>query len=167
MKKVEAPNPYVSPPAARLEDMTQPMGPLEQGDQALVDAVQQVPEGQHEAKHDGGSVTWVGKSESLGQDIVTVNTADGKGAMEGVATLVSKIPAVANISADVHESPAGTRGGRETAHVSGNSVRKDGDGVLETTPDRAEAQATKLEVARRIDEARERLGEAAVEAADK
>jgi hypothetical protein len=57
---------YTPPkPAIPIEDMTQPMGPLEEGDQALVDAAQKIPEGRHEVRDDRG-VTWVGKTESLG-----------------------------------------------------------------------------------------------------
>lgn len=167
-KPVEAPNPYVAPPAANIEDMTQPMGPLEEGDQALVDAAARLPEGRHEIRHgdEGEGVTWVSKSESLGQDIAVVDTMTGDGAHEHASTLIAKIPGVEGISADMGHSTAWDQGSGSKAYVSGNRIGSD---VLKMKvgTNRKEAQAIKLEVAGKIDAAATKLGHDAVEAAQR
>lgn len=157
MQKVEAPNPYVSPPVANIEDMTQPMGPLEEGDQALVDASNMLPEGRHEIRHTDGSVTWLGKQASFGQDIVTVHRATPEGASHDAATLINKIPGVEGISGDISDRTAWDRSGGSRTHVSGNTVG--GDVMsMQAKPNRKEAQAVKQVIADRIDRARERVG---------
>lgn len=166
LKPVEAPNPYVGPPAANIEDMTQPMGPLEQGDQALVDAAHKLPEGQHEIRHEDGGVTWVNKSERFGQDIAVVDTMTADGAHEHADTLINKIPGVAGISADISHSTVWDQGGGSRAHVEDNRIGSD---VLKMKvgTNRREAQAIKLEIAGKIDNARKQLGHDAVEAAQR
>jgi hypothetical protein len=165
-KPVEAPNPYVSPPVANIEDMTQPMGPLEEGDQALVDAAHRLPEGQHEIRHGDESVTWVNKSESLGQDVAVINTMTAEGAHESAGTLINTVPGAEGISADMAHSTAWDQGSGSRAHVSGNRIGSD---VLQMKvgSNRREAQAIKLEVAGKIDAAAEQIGQQAVEEAAK
>ncbi len=166
MQEVKPAYDFLTPPAARMEDRTQPMGPLEQGDQALVDAAHKLPEGRHEIRHDGRGVTWVSKSESLGQDIAVVDTMTTDGAHEHASTLINTIPGVEGISADIGHSTAWDQGSGSRARVSGNRIGSD---VLrmKVGTNRKEAQAIKLEVAGKIDAAREQMGHAAVEAAQR
>lgn len=154
-KPVEAPNSYVSPPAANIEDMTQPMGPLEEGDQALVDAANKVPEGRQEIRHSDGAVTWLGKQTNFGHNIVTVHRATPEGSTHDAAVLISKVPGVEGISGDISDKTAWDHAGGSRAHVSGNTV---GEDVLhmQAEPNRKEAQAVKDLIADRIDKARER-----------
>lgn len=153
MKKVEAPNPYVAPPAANIEDMTQPMGLLEEGDQALVDASNMVPEGRHEIKHTDGSVTWLGKQASFGQDIVTVHRATSEGSTHDAAVLINKIPGAEGISGDISDKTAWDHSGGSSAHVSGNTIGGDVTS-MQAQPNRKEAQEVKQLIADRIDWAR-------------
>lgn len=161
-KPVEAPNPYVGPPAANIEDMTQPMGPLEEGDQALVDAARLLPEGPHEIRHDDGSVTWVNKSESSGQNVAVVDTLTADGAHEHASTLINKVPGIAGISADISHSAVWDQGSGSKAHIAGNRIGRDVT-QMKVGTHRREAQAIKLEIASKIDAARKQLGHDAVE----
>lgn len=165
-KPVEAPNPYVARLAANIEDMTQPMGPLEEGDQALVDAAHRLPEGQHEIRHDDGGKTWVNKSENFGQDVAVVDTMTADGAHEHASTLINKIPGIEGVSADISHSTEWDQGSGSRAYVTGNRVGADVLNMKVGTK-RREAQAIKLEVAKKIDAAREQLGHDAVEAAQR
>lgn len=165
-KPVEAPNPYVEPAVANIEDMTQPMGPLEEGDQALVDAAHRLPEGSHEIRQEDGSVTWVNKSEGLTQDIAVVNKMTADGGHEHASTLIDKISGAEGINADIKHSTAWDQGSGSKAFVGGNRI---GSGVMEIKVDthRREAQAIKLEIADKLDTAAKELGHSAVESAQK
>lgn len=155
MKEVKPAYDFLTPPAAAIEDMTQPMGPLEEGDQALVDAVQNVPAGEHMARQDDGSVVRLKKDGTYKQDIVLADTTEADGSTTGVSTLISTVSSGSEgISASKSEYLAGERGGRTTDHVSGNQVETS---TLTMEPDRNKAQAVKLEVARKINEARDRI----------
>jgi hypothetical protein len=161
-KVVEAPNQYIDPLAVNIEDATQPMGPLEQGDQALVDAAHRLPEGSHEIRHKDGDVTWAHKFESLGQNIATVDTMTSDNNIEHASTLINTVPGDGGISANIsHQAPWSQAVG-STARASGNRVGADVM-RMKDQPSRREAQAIKLEVARKIDAAAEQLGHDAVE----
>jgi hypothetical protein len=166
MKTVETLNPYVEPSAANIDDMTQPMGPLEEGDQALVDATHKLPEGPQEIRHDDGGVTWANKSESLGQHVAVINTRNADGSYENASALINTVPGIAGISADMGHSTAWDQGGGSRARVSGNSIGSDVMNMKAGTH-HAEAQAIKLEVASKINAAAEQLGHDAVEHASK
>lgn len=164
-KPVEAPNPYISPPAANVEDMTQPYGPLEEGDQAVIDAMHRLPErtglgpDEHLAREADGTITRLARDGTFGQDIVTAHTTKPDGSTESVTAFVDVVPAMDTISVSKHDSYNGAA--VDSIDASGNEV---GVGHAAET-DRAKAQAAKLEVASRIDKMRERIGEAGVEAA--
>jgi len=166
-RSVEAPNPYVSPPAANIENMTQPMGPLEEGDQALVDATHRLPEGRHEIRHDNGGMTWASKSESLGQHVAVVDTMNSDGSTEHASTLINMMPVRENgVSADLGHSTEWDLGSGSKAHVSGNRIGSDVLSMKVGTH-RKEAQAIKLEVANKINAATKQLGHDAVESAQR
>lgn len=152
MKEVKAPYDFMVPPAANLEDMTQPVGPLLEGDQALVDAAHKLPAGEHVAEKDG-TYTRVSKYDELGRDQVVTHTTLPDGTVESASTLIDYVPGMEGISADISEWPAGERGGRTVAEASGNNV----GGVIHPQEDREQAQAIKLEVAHEIDAATQRL----------
>ncbi len=138
---------FLTPPAAAIEDRTQPMGPLEKGDQALVDAVQAFPEGRQEIKHEDGSITYAVKEQNLMQDIVSTSTRGSDGSASGVSTSINKMPGISNVSGSIDQKDAG--GSR--AYVSGNTVGAD---VLkmQAEPNREKAQAIKLEIANKIND---------------
>lgn len=163
MQKVEGPYPFVTPPAARLEDRTQPMGPLEEGDQALVDAAHKLPAGEYVTEQDGVR-TRVLKDEGVGRDQVIATTTTPDGTIEQAGTLIDSIPQgsidrVGPISAGISLYPAGETGGKTIAEASGNEVGS----VFNAEYDRPKAQAIKLEVAREIDAATQRLEEGRVD----
>jgi hypothetical protein len=166
MQEVQPAYDFLPAPAARPEDITQPMGPLEQGDQALVDAAHRLPEGQHEIEHAGGSKTWVNKSESLGQDIAVINTITAEGDHRHASTTINTVPGMAGISADISHSTAWDQAGGSRARVSGNEIGRDVM-QMKVGTHRREAQAIKLEVASQIDAVRDQLGHDAVKAAQR
>ncbi len=170
MKKVEAAYDFLTPPPANIEDMTQPMGPLEEGDQRIVDAVHRLPEGEHVVEQDDGTRIRIIKDKSYGREQAIAQTTKPDGSIEQAGTLINKpvsigeAPGVNDISADMSEWPADhRRGGRTTHNVMGNRVGN----VMHLERDRPAAQAIKREVARKIDVAREGLGKAGVTAASK
>lgn len=159
-KEVAPPYDFMTPPAANLEDMTQPMGPLEEGDQALVDAAHKLPAGEHIAEHDDGTRTRVLKDEGFAREQVVTDTTLPDGTIEGASTLIDSAPGVEGINANISEWPAGERGGHTVHNVMGNDV---GNVPGPREANREEAQAIKLETAREIDSARERLETARVQ----
>ncbi|GEM_PF-6858482 len=171
MQEVHPAYDFLPAPAARIEDRTQPMGPLEEGDQALVDATHLLPKGRHEIRHDNGDVTWINKSESLGQDIAVVDTVTSDGAHGHASTLISKVPVHKGpvnegISADIGHSTVWDQASGSKAYVAGNRIGGDVTRMKVGTH-RTEAQAIKLEIASQIDTARKQLGHDAVEAAQR
>lgn len=89
MKEVQPIYDFLTPPAAAQEDITQPMGPLEEGDQALVDAIADFPEGLHQVPHENGK-TFMAKENLPGQDVVTVTTMKSNGSRNEVGGLIEK-----------------------------------------------------------------------------
>ncbi len=156
-KKVEAMYSYMTPPSANFEDMTQPMGPLEQGDQALVDAAQEIPEGEHIVELDDGSQIRIIKEARHDQHAI-VQTTRPDGSIEQAGTMIT--PARNYISADIAQWPAGDGGGRTTHEARGGEVGS----VLDPEQNRESSQAIKLEVADKITTARKHLGETGVTA---
>ena len=178
-KPVEAPVPALNPvpPAANLEDMTQPVGPLEKGDQALADAIQSFPEGNYRIENDDGTVSrYHGKTKTSDgsngvnttitlQDAKEVDSStdeSGKQLAAGIflgSQIGDRDPG--SIAAQTREWSSENRAGKVTSDVQGNEVQT---GTTSTTMevDRVRAQAQKLEMAKQINDARERIGKLSV-----
>lgn len=163
MKEVKAAYDFLTPPAANIEDMTQPMGPLEKGDQALVEAVEKLPEGEQTVELGDGTRVRIIKEASPGRDQAIAQISRSDGSVEQTGVLIDKVPGVGSISADISEWPADGSGGRTIHEVRDNEVGS----IFDPKHDRESAQAIKHEVASKIDIAREHLGEVSTSAAIK
>lgn len=163
-KTVETLSPYIPASAANIEDMTQPMGPLEEGDQAIVDALHRLPD--HTgmdvvpttklmARDADGAVTHLTKDGTYKQEMAAVHTMRPDGSSESVSTLVNPIPGMETIRVTKREASA--EAGSHSEYVSGNKVAERAGEEGET--DRARAQAIKLKVAEKIDAATRRMSE--------
>jgi hypothetical protein len=163
-KTVENPIPNFTAGAANIEDVTQPMGPLEKGDQAIVDALHRLPDHtgmdvrpatELVARDPDGTVTRIIKDGSYKQEMASAHTMRPDGSSESVSTLMNPIPGTETISVTKTEQSADK--GSHSVHVSGNKVAEGGD--LTGKTDRAQAQAIKLEVADKIDAVTKRMSE--------
>lgn len=148
------------------QKMTQPMGPLERGDQAVVDALHRLPEhsGQGRATeltaHDpDGSTTWMARGSFANEDLVTGHIKHRDEGSETVTAVVDPTRGGDAISISMGDSYAGSS--PDVVHVSGNEVEAHRVKVT----DRAQAQALKLEAAGRLDTMREHVGEASIKGA--
>jgi hypothetical protein len=107
-------------------------------------------------------VTWTNKAESLGQDVAVINTRTADGVYEHASTLINKVAGPDGISADLSHSTEWDLGSGSRAYVSGNQIGSDVM-KMKVGTHRKEAQAIKLETARKIDAATRQLGRGAVE----
>lgn len=166
--------PQPSQPSIPVEAMTQPMGPLERGDQAIVDVVANIPAGEHRVTQDGVN-TRVLKTEMPGRDMLSTQTLYPDGTWEETGADIGKATG-ARISADIADQPT-VLGGEYNTYTNGNNVGEsvipasaDGESTESITPavaDRKNAQRDKVEIARRIEAASKRLGDMSVEGASK
>ena len=157
-----------------IENMTQPMGPLEEGDQALVDVVNRIPEGEQDITDADGTRTYLRKEQGLRPDgegvfrhsdveyRVTALARNASGYFEDRVMIDKEKPGAEGIRTHTTEPPGLVRPAIRYSTMGNVEEHK-----FAQYRDRSKVQATKLEVARRINEAHERLGEVAVEAADK
>lgn len=137
-------------PIEQLQNATQPMGPLEQGDQALVDAVQDIPNGDVTGRLDN---VWVRVSK-CGRDVVTERQGPD-GSIEQTAVTVLSYPQPGRVDARIEYWPDGGRSNhRETNIAIGNEV---GEFLLYTCVDRKEAQKIKFLAAQNIKGATEHM----------
>lgn len=136
--------------AANFSDMTQPMGPLEQGDQAVVDAAHRLPEGEHVAEHADGSRTRVVKSKDGNMEVVVAKTTQADGSEEKVSTVIDSVPGGNGIDVDVDEFAGGEA---KFSSAYQNNVGE----PFDRHQDHKQAQAIKLDAADRIDAATKRL----------
>src|SRR5665213_2144010 len=148
MQKVEDQG-YANPQVPRIQDMTQPMGPLDEGDQALADVAGGIPSGEHSAEYDGGTVR-VSKQRGAAEDVIVATTAKPDGSTEYASTVINRAPKGAVIVARKREWPLGSFGdSQRNTQALGNEVWT-GNNPFNREPDRQVAQALKLEVAERI-----------------
>lgn len=162
MKEVKPEHGFLTPAVANVEDMTQPMGPLEEGDQALVDVVREIPEGAISTDRQDGTSARVNKSKTLGEEVVYAHMSPPHGSTEQTTTAhIRSMPGIfGRISAGTHDLPVDKHkhaSDRAVTYVSGNEVHKIGKSILDMKPDRAKAQAIKLDAARRIKIAHEHI----------
>jgi hypothetical protein len=163
---------------ARIEDMTQPMGPLEEGDQALIDAIHRSPDANHKRVQTDGSETSVSKWEDVGGVVLKYETDYGLdgGKEEGKVNIdyfkpngpvrpngpafpLSSDPIFkAGIRLDITRTPPDEDAEPTFTQIANNRV----DDIDGARFNRSEVQNLKLEIAKRIDAATD----AAIEARD-
>jgi hypothetical protein len=165
MPKINIPDPkdpFEAHPAAREQDRTQPFGVLEEGDQALVNAAHRLPAGERIINGDSGETTRLFKHESPGQIKASAETTEPDGTTARAGTMINKLRTAGDnaISASTIHWQRGEDVGKATlTHVTDNTI--------DLQPDHEAAQTLKLEVANRIDETRQHLGETGVKAAER
>jgi hypothetical protein len=152
VKEVQPAYDFMTPPAAAQEDIGQPLGPLEEGDQALVDAVASFPEGSYEVPHKNGK-TFMVKKGIPGQDVIAINKLNADGSTESTGALIEKRLS-GHASAEVSGQPAHQIHGYASAQAFGN---KAGTSVLNVVPDRQKAQEIKKVAAQEIETASEAI----------
>jgi hypothetical protein len=156
MQKAETPN-------------LQPMGPLEEGDQAVVDAVRKV---ERTAGREGDTSARVSKIElpDHTSTAASITTPDGNVTVAGGHIYPNKI--TANVR-DTKEAPEGMSVGQwlsqpesqtTETYATNNTVIQDGQRPV---IDRHAAQAVKLEAARRIEAAQSHIEQTDAEAAQR
>lgn len=130
------------------EQSMQPTGSLQEGDQAIVDAMQTVPEGLH-ITQEGGVLIHIEKSSGDGQQMVVVRRL-------GEESVVSAIDLTEDVSGTsvvtgtsvVMSQPSPNRTGQTTKSVIGDKVRVGKRNIQD--PDGVKAQAIKSAAAARI-----------------
>ncbi|HYH36552.1 MAG TPA: hypothetical protein VD706_03570 [Candidatus Saccharimonadales bacterium] len=139
------------------------MGPLEEGDQKLVDAVHRLPADRHVMEMPNGGFVRTVKHEIPGGLIANAEVSTPDGATERAGTLIDTVPRSSgnDVIADIAEWPAGEQFGRTTDEAVGNKVRDEGEDkdLFAMRHDRAEAQAIKLKVAGKLEQATRHLSD--------
>jgi hypothetical protein len=138
---------------------SQPMGPLEEGDQALIDAMHRLEPGDYRRDQTEMS-TLVEKRESpYGHDAFVRNDmVDGSSERIAIDVSPSRVPGtteLGSINAHTITRGADSQEGHVFTSVIDNRITAGlGD---KGTVDREQAQALKLKIAQKVDNARERL----------
>ncbi|HYF97230.1 MAG TPA: hypothetical protein VD947_04320 [Patescibacteria group bacterium] len=147
-----------------LEEMTQPMGPLQEGDQALVDAVNKLPEGEHVVAGQDGSFAAVEKEKGPATTIVTTRTTEAAdGSVKETNALIHKLPLRGGITTKTiyTEVPGPDSRGRGEKSTTLETIENQvAVNFGELTKDRERAQQVKLDAAGKIDTVREKVEEA-------
>jgi hypothetical protein len=141
--------------------MPQAEAPLDnraEGDQALIHAADMLPEGERRLDHDDGTHTRVYKTEGPDRVQVVAEVSNPDGSTEQASTLIKSAPGDEVVSADIAKWPA-DKSKIESEQAVGDLV----NGELAPQPDRKRAEAIKLDVAKRIGNATQRLAERRVE----
>lgn len=152
METLQASHAPMEDSAVPIEQMTQPMGPLEEGDQTLVDAAHRIPAGVHEARHPDGTLTRVVKGEHPDRDVVTTTTYSPDGTGKEASATITHTPGLEGVRASSREWPTNEESKNGSNEVHRNDVQ-DGPSILDMKHDREQAQAVKLQIARHIDQA--------------
>jgi hypothetical protein len=172
MPKINIPDPkdpFEAHPAAREQDRTQPFGVLEEGDQALVNAAHRLPAGERIIKGDSGETIRLFKHESPGQIKASAETTEPDGTTTRVGTMSNKLRTAGDnaISASTAKWQRGEDGGKVVVtRVTDNTAPTD-KFTRTAYHDHEAAQTFKLEVADKIETARQHLGEMGVKAAER
>ncbi len=132
--------------------------PLEEGDRAMVDAAHLLPEGDHLARGEDGSVAHITKTGTGDQSTVLADIRRADGSTMSASAIIT--PEAEGISGHMAEWPAGEPS-PAVVHVSGDKVQIGNNSGV----DPAEAQGTKHEIAGKINEIREHIGEVGIKGA--